>query len=151
MRRVNLWPCLFSLLSLSALAEDEVNIQLQLLECRAQLEHWQGVARICELSKQEELQDLQTQCDQEIQSLHEAIRGEARKRKWKGTFNRLCSFIMVRLYFLFSLSLSDVSFLLSLLRNSLSVWSKNICPTSGACSVEESSDQSRKQGVCDRG
>ncbi|GAA6082828.1 rab GTPase-binding effector protein 2 isoform X1, partial [Tachysurus ichikawai] len=60
-----------------ALPDDEVNIQLQLLECRAQLEHWQGVAKICELSKQEELQDLQRQCDQEIQSLHEAIRETA--------------------------------------------------------------------------
>ncbi|KAK3520179.1 hypothetical protein QTP70_017941 [Hemibagrus guttatus] len=60
-----------------ALPEDEVNIQLQLLECRAQLEHWQGVAKICELSKQEELQDLQKQCDQEIQSLHEALRETA--------------------------------------------------------------------------
>ncbi|MCJ8739105.1 hypothetical protein PDJAM_G00043410 [Pangasius djambal] len=60
-----------------ALPEDEVNIQLQLVECRAQLEHWQGVAKICELSKQEELQDLQKQCDQEIQSLHEALRETA--------------------------------------------------------------------------
>uniref|UniRef100_A0A8C1WMT3 Rab GTPase-binding effector protein 2 n=1 Tax=Cyprinus carpio TaxID=7962 RepID=A0A8C1WMT3_CYPCA len=47
---------------------------MQLIECRAQLEHWQGVARICELGKQEELQELQNQCDQEIQSLHEALR-----------------------------------------------------------------------------
>lgn len=70
-----------SLLSVSVLPEDDVNIQLQLLECRAQLEHWQGVARICELSKQEELQDLQRQCDQEIQSLHEVMRGEVQKRK----------------------------------------------------------------------
>ncbi|KAM9457871.1 rab GTPase-binding effector protein 2 isoform 2-T2 [Clarias gariepinus] len=57
--------------------DDEVNLQLQLVECRAQLEHWQGVAKICELSKQEELQDLQRQCDQEIQSLHEALRETA--------------------------------------------------------------------------
>ncbi|TSK28019.1 Rab GTPase-binding effector protein 2 [Bagarius yarrelli] len=57
--------------------DDELNLQLQLLECRAQLEHWQGVARICELSKQEELQDLQKHCDQEIQSLHEAMRETA--------------------------------------------------------------------------
>ncbi|XP_017308258.1 rab GTPase-binding effector protein 2 [Ictalurus punctatus] len=61
----------------AALAEDEMNIQFQLLECRAQLEHWQGVAKICEMSKQEELQDLQRQCDQEIQSLHEALRETA--------------------------------------------------------------------------
>lgn len=54
-------------------AED---LQTQLIECRAQLEHWQGVAKICELSKQEELQELQKQCDQEIQSLQEALRGE---------------------------------------------------------------------------
>ncbi|XP_016134869.1 rab GTPase-binding effector protein 2 [Sinocyclocheilus grahami] len=47
---------------------------MQLIECRAQLEHWQGVARICELGKQEELQELQKQCDQEIQSLQEALR-----------------------------------------------------------------------------
>lgn len=60
-----------------ALPEDELNLQLQLLECRAQLEHWQGVARICELSKQEELQDLQKHCDQEMQSLHEAVRETA--------------------------------------------------------------------------
>lgn len=51
-------------------------MQMQLIECQAQLEHWQGVAKICELSKQEELQDLQNQCDQEIQSLQEALRGE---------------------------------------------------------------------------
>lgn len=66
--------------SSSALPDDEVNTQLQLLECRAQLEHWQGVAKICELSKQEELQDLQRQCDQEIQSLHEAMRGKEQNR-----------------------------------------------------------------------
>lgn len=86
MRRVSLQPCLSLYLFIylfisSALPEDEVNIQLQLLECRAQLEHWQGVAKICELSKQEELQDLQRQCDQEIESLHEAMRGEEQKRK----------------------------------------------------------------------
>lgn len=82
MGRVSLQPCLSLYLFISsALPEDEVNIQLQLLECRAQLEHWQGVAKICELSKQEELQDLQRQCDQEIESLHEAMRGEEQKRK----------------------------------------------------------------------
>ncbi len=54
----------------------EADLQMQLIECQAQLEHWQGVARICELSKHEELQDLQKQCDQEIQSLQEALRGE---------------------------------------------------------------------------
>uniref|UniRef100_A0A8C2I0H2 Rab GTPase-binding effector protein 2 n=1 Tax=Cyprinus carpio TaxID=7962 RepID=A0A8C2I0H2_CYPCA len=53
------------------------NLQTQLIECRAQLEHWQGVARICELSKQEELQELQKQCDQEVQSLQEALRETA--------------------------------------------------------------------------
>lgn len=56
--------------------EAEADLRMQLIECRAQLEHWQGVARICELGKQEELQELQNQCDQEIQSLHEALRGE---------------------------------------------------------------------------
>ncbi|XP_030649486.1 rab GTPase-binding effector protein 2 isoform X2 [Chanos chanos] len=55
-------------------AELEVNLEVQLADCRAQLEHWQGVATICELSKREELQELQTQCDQEIQSLQEALR-----------------------------------------------------------------------------
>ncbi|XP_043091736.1 rab GTPase-binding effector protein 2 [Puntigrus tetrazona] len=55
----------------------EADLQTQLIECRAQLEHWQGVARICELSKQEELQELQKQCDQEIQSLQEALRETA--------------------------------------------------------------------------
>lgn len=55
----------------------EADLQMQLIECQAQLEHWQGVARICELSKHEELQDLQKQCDQEIQSLQEALRETA--------------------------------------------------------------------------
>lgn len=55
----------------------EADLQTQLIECRAQLEHWQGVARICELSKQEELQELQKQCDEEIQSLQEALRETA--------------------------------------------------------------------------
>ncbi|XP_034045697.1 rab GTPase-binding effector protein 2 [Thalassophryne amazonica] len=55
----------------------ENNLQAQLAECRAQVEHWQGVATICELSKQEELAELQKQCDQEIQSLQEAFRETA--------------------------------------------------------------------------
>uniref|UniRef100_A0A3P8WSR1 Rab GTPase-binding effector protein 2 n=1 Tax=Cynoglossus semilaevis TaxID=244447 RepID=A0A3P8WSR1_CYNSE len=38
---------------------------------------WQGVATICELSKQEELAELQKQCDEEIQSLQEALRETA--------------------------------------------------------------------------
>lgn len=54
----------------------EVSSQAQLAELRAQVEHWQGVATICELSKQEELAELQQQCDQEIQSLQEALRGQ---------------------------------------------------------------------------
>ncbi|XP_062309976.1 rab GTPase-binding effector protein 2 [Osmerus eperlanus] len=53
------------------------SLQAQLADCRAQLEHWQGVATICELSKQEELSELQRQCDQEIQSLQEALRETA--------------------------------------------------------------------------
>ena len=53
----------------------EEGLQDRLAECRAQAEHWQGVATICELSKQEELAELQKQCDQEIQSLQEALRG----------------------------------------------------------------------------
>ncbi|XP_073697485.1 rab GTPase-binding effector protein 2 [Garra rufa] len=57
--------------------ENYADLQTELIECRAQLEHWQGVARICELSKQEELQELQKQCDQEIQSLQEALRETA--------------------------------------------------------------------------
>uniref|UniRef100_A0A3Q4G9W8 Rab GTPase-binding effector protein 2 n=1 Tax=Neolamprologus brichardi TaxID=32507 RepID=A0A3Q4G9W8_NEOBR len=52
-------------------------LQAQLADCRAQVEHWQGVAMICELSKQEELAELQKQCDQEIQSLQEALRETA--------------------------------------------------------------------------
>ena len=52
------------------------SLQAQLAGCRAQLEHWQGVATICELSKQEELGELQKQCDQEMQSLQEALRGQ---------------------------------------------------------------------------
>ncbi|XP_053194567.1 rab GTPase-binding effector protein 2 [Scomber japonicus] len=57
--------------------ESETSLQAQLAECRAQAEHWQGVATICELSKQEELAELQKQCDQEIQSLQEALRETA--------------------------------------------------------------------------
>ncbi|XP_028311998.1 rab GTPase-binding effector protein 2 isoform X1 [Gouania willdenowi] len=57
--------------------DKEISLQAQLAECRAEVEHWQGVATICELSKQEELAELQTQCDQEIQSLQEALRETA--------------------------------------------------------------------------
>ncbi|KAJ4932172.1 hypothetical protein JOQ06_010598 [Pogonophryne albipinna] len=57
--------------------DSEASLQAQLAECRAQVEHWQGVATICELSKQEELAELQKQCDQEIQSLQEALRETA--------------------------------------------------------------------------
>ncbi|XP_059204213.1 rab GTPase-binding effector protein 2 [Centropristis striata] len=57
--------------------DTEASLQAQLAECRAQVEHWQGVATICELSKQEELAELQKQCDQEIQSLQEALRETA--------------------------------------------------------------------------
>uniref|UniRef100_A0A3B4UVC0 Rab GTPase-binding effector protein 2 n=1 Tax=Seriola dumerili TaxID=41447 RepID=A0A3B4UVC0_SERDU len=56
---------------------EETSLQAQLADCRAQVEHWQGVATICELSKQEELAELQKQCDQEIQSLQEALRETA--------------------------------------------------------------------------
>uniref|UniRef100_A0A671U1S1 Rab GTPase-binding effector protein 2 n=1 Tax=Sparus aurata TaxID=8175 RepID=A0A671U1S1_SPAAU len=55
----------------------KTSLWAQLAECRAQVEHWQGVATICELSKQEELAELQKQCDQEIQSLQEALRETA--------------------------------------------------------------------------
>uniref|UniRef100_A0A3B4GMR4 Rab GTPase-binding effector protein 2 n=1 Tax=Pundamilia nyererei TaxID=303518 RepID=A0A3B4GMR4_9CICH len=55
----------------------KTSLQAQLADCRAQVEHWQGVATICELSKQEELAELQKQCDQEIQSLQEALRETA--------------------------------------------------------------------------
>lgn len=54
-----------------------MDVAAQLAESRAQVEHWQGVATICELSKQEELAELQKQCDQEIQSLQEALRETA--------------------------------------------------------------------------
>lgn len=57
--------------------EREAVLQAQLADCRAQVEHWQGVATICELSKQEELAELQKQCDEEIQSLQEALRETA--------------------------------------------------------------------------
>uniref|UniRef100_H2M973 Rab GTPase-binding effector protein 2 n=1 Tax=Oryzias latipes TaxID=8090 RepID=H2M973_ORYLA len=57
--------------------QTSVSLQAQLAECQAQVEHWQGVATICELSKQEELAELQKQCDQEIQSLQEALRETA--------------------------------------------------------------------------
>ncbi|KAJ7990017.1 hypothetical protein DPEC_G00310500 [Dallia pectoralis] len=53
------------------------SLEAQLVESQAQLEHWQGVATICELSKQEELAELQKQCDEEIQSLQEALRETA--------------------------------------------------------------------------
>ncbi|KAM6913455.1 rab GTPase-binding effector protein 2 [Lycodopsis pacificus] len=63
---------------MSSNTEDtEAGLQAQLAELRAQAEHWQGVATICELSKQEELAELQKQCDQEIQSLQEALRETA--------------------------------------------------------------------------
>ncbi|XP_030262322.1 rab GTPase-binding effector protein 2-like [Sparus aurata] len=63
---------------MSSKSEDtETSLWAQLAECRAQVEHWQGVATICELSKQEELAELQKQCDQEIQSLQEALRETA--------------------------------------------------------------------------
>lgn len=63
---------------MSSQAEDSgSDLQAQLAESRAQVEHWQGVATICELSKQEELAELQKQCDQEIQSLQEALRETA--------------------------------------------------------------------------
>ncbi|XP_037647489.1 rab GTPase-binding effector protein 2 [Sebastes umbrosus] len=57
--------------------DTEASLQAQLAEYRAQAEHWQGVATICELSKQEELAELQKQCDEEIQSLQEALRETA--------------------------------------------------------------------------
>ncbi|XP_068509474.1 rab GTPase-binding effector protein 2 isoform X3 [Syngnathus scovelli] len=64
--------------SMSSTTEDTEGIlQAQLTECRAQVEHWQGVATICELSKREELAELQKQCDQEIQSLQEALKETA--------------------------------------------------------------------------
>lgn len=58
-------------------AASGADLRAQLEESRAQVEHWQGVATICELSKQEELAELQKQCDQEIQSLQEALRETA--------------------------------------------------------------------------
>uniref|UniRef100_A0A3B3Q1V8 Rab GTPase-binding effector protein 2 n=1 Tax=Paramormyrops kingsleyae TaxID=1676925 RepID=A0A3B3Q1V8_9TELE len=61
------------------------DLQAELADCRAQLEHWQGVATICELSKQEELSELQKQCDQEIQSLQEALRETASQYETKIT------------------------------------------------------------------
>ncbi|XP_034394557.1 rab GTPase-binding effector protein 2 isoform X2 [Cyclopterus lumpus] len=63
---------------MSSKTEDaEASLQAQLADFRAQAEHWQGVATICELSKQEELTELQKQCDQEVQSLQEALRETA--------------------------------------------------------------------------
>uniref|UniRef100_A0A3Q3GP02 Rab GTPase-binding effector protein 2 n=1 Tax=Labrus bergylta TaxID=56723 RepID=A0A3Q3GP02_9LABR len=66
-----------SLIYSSDSSSASASLQAQLAECRAQAEHWQGVATICELSKQEELAELQKQCDQEIQSLQEALRETA--------------------------------------------------------------------------
>ncbi|XP_077590340.1 rab GTPase-binding effector protein 2 [Stigmatopora nigra] len=64
--------------TMSSMTEDkEAIFQAQLAECQAKVEHWQGVATICELSKREELEELQKQCDQEIQSLQEALRETA--------------------------------------------------------------------------
>ncbi|XP_054606455.1 rab GTPase-binding effector protein 2 [Nothobranchius furzeri] len=57
--------------------DSEASLRAQLAESQAQVEHWQGVATICELSKQEELAELQKQCDEEIQSLQEALRETA--------------------------------------------------------------------------
>ncbi|XP_076608614.1 rab GTPase-binding effector protein 2 [Chaetodon auriga] len=63
---------------MSSTSDDtDTSLRAQLAECRAQVEHWQGVATICELSKQEELAELQKQCDEEIQSLQEALRETA--------------------------------------------------------------------------
>uniref|UniRef100_A0A8C9QRD7 Rab GTPase-binding effector protein 2 n=1 Tax=Scleropages formosus TaxID=113540 RepID=A0A8C9QRD7_SCLFO len=53
------------------------SLQAELADCRAQVEHWQGVATICEMSKQEELAELQRRCDQEVESLQEALRETA--------------------------------------------------------------------------
>lgn len=63
-----------------------MDVAAQLAESRAQVEHWQGVATICELSKQEELAELQKQCDQEIQSLQEALRETAAQYEARITF-----------------------------------------------------------------
>lgn len=72
---------------MSSQTEDSgANLQAQLAESRAQVEHWQGVATICELSKQEELAELQKQCDQEIQSLQEALRETAAQYEARITF-----------------------------------------------------------------
>lgn len=62
------------------------DLQAQLAESKAQVEHWQGVATICELSKQEELAELQKQCDQEIQSLQEALRETAAQYEARISF-----------------------------------------------------------------
>ncbi|XP_061741295.1 rab GTPase-binding effector protein 2 isoform X1 [Nerophis ophidion] len=64
---------------MSSQTEDttEGHLQAQLGEWQAQVEHWKGVATVCELSKREELAELQKQYDQEIQSLQEALRETA--------------------------------------------------------------------------
>uniref|UniRef100_A0A4W5P794 Rab GTPase-binding effector protein 2 n=1 Tax=Hucho hucho TaxID=62062 RepID=A0A4W5P794_9TELE len=64
------------------------SLQAQLADCRAQQEHWQGVATICELSKQEELGELQKQCDQEMQSLQEALRGQRERDTHSGSVKK---------------------------------------------------------------
>ncbi|KAG5831972.1 hypothetical protein ANANG_G00286160 [Anguilla anguilla] len=69
--------------------EAVASLQAQLADCRAQLEHWQGVATICEMSKREELGELQKQCDQEIQSLQEALRATA--SQYEGRISMLQS------------------------------------------------------------
>lgn len=74
--------------------EAEADLRMQLIECRAQLEHWQGVARICELSKQEELQELQKQCDQEVQSLQEALRGEEGLKEVEVQHKDVCGLLI---------------------------------------------------------
>lgn len=74
----------------------EVSLQAQLAECQAQVEHWQGVATICELSKQEELAELQKQCDQEIQSLQEALRGQCIVQNMAKS----CKYLYFFIYFL---------------------------------------------------
>ncbi|XP_063076710.1 rab GTPase-binding effector protein 2 [Engraulis encrasicolus] len=56
---------------------DVESLRQQLSEVKAELDHWRGVATICEVSKEEELKELQNHCDQEIQSLQEALRETA--------------------------------------------------------------------------
>ncbi|XP_066577897.1 rab GTPase-binding effector protein 2 isoform X2 [Amia ocellicauda] len=58
----------------SADAELVASLQTQLDDARSQLEHMQGVATICELTKQEAIGDVQQRCQEELASLQAVMK-----------------------------------------------------------------------------